>query len=376
MELEQENHQEINETPVETTTDEQAGEEQSFDPSAFSSVDEEQPQDEAQETSALAEAQSTEEEVQEEETVGEPEPEATEVEAEATDEVSDNEGETETEEDITDWSLDSEADEDVKEEIDDEELPSLEEDLDEVEAEAEQELEIPEETWELVAEKLGLEADDVDDLVEQITKVVSTATVQDDTTSNINNLLKLGDEDLMKKELEAQGFSSEEIEDEMFAIVEGKQLKREARRVRRELQGALTQHKQQAIAMQEQEETQRANLIQDNRKKLWKHLSKTDNMLGGKINRKQQEDHYKYIASGTFEDEIASSHEAMAQAAWLWRYRDQIVKNMKRNGFERGKKHVLDTLTNPDLGKNTPVPEPETGSFNPERFMFDNQGGM
>ena len=77
------------------------------------------------------------------------------------------------------------------EEIDDEELPSLEEDLEEVEAEAEQELEIPEETWELVAEKLGLEADDVDDLVEQITRVVSTATVQDDTTSKINNMIKI-----------------------------------------------------------------------------------------------------------------------------------------------------------------------------------------
>ena len=70
------------------------------------------------------------------------------------------------------------------------------------------------------------------------------------------------------------------------------------------------------------------------REDLKKHMSKTTNMFGGSVTDKQKDEHFNYIDSGKFFDEISGDAESVANAAWLWKNRDRILNGYKSKGFE------------------------------------------
>lgn len=371
------NEQEPNQEELEATTATQPTENQQneeFDPEKFVTEDKAEdnvlgsPEDKTDENPEPVDSneQETEElEEMEPENVDEPEEETEPFEQETKEDTdTDNE-------DDSDWgfSFDDDTSDNDDETI---EPPSLGEDvLPETEGSDDEYEDI--ETWAAVSEDLGIDADSYEEFIEKAKEVVNkpSTTSDDDVVKNINSLLEMPDKKLVMEEYKRRGYSEEEVEDEIFTLEESRLLKREARSVRTELRNAVRNYKQQLEVNQQQQEAQRTELIDKNRKELWSHLSKTKDMFGGKINQKQKESHYKYIASGKFQDEITDSHQNITTAAWLWKYRDQIIKNMKSNGFEKGKKHVLDNLTNPDFGKKNSIPEPDTGDFNPNRFLHD-----
>jgi hypothetical protein len=229
--------------------------------------------------------------------------------------------------------------------------------------------------WESVAESLGIDADDYESFIDTLKSQQKLAEkgVTNERIDTFNNLIKLDDESLMRKELKARGFNEEEIEDEIDILIENNTIRSKAREVRKELESIVETEKANAAKPAPQSDAMQQQELEEAREELETFMSKTDNMFGGKINSKQKEEHVDYISSGAFFEEVTDNPESMAQAAWLWKYKDQILKGMKSNGFEKGKSAILDRMTNPETVRKTNIPDPATGEFNPNRFLDSEQ---
>ncbi len=307
---------------------------------------------------------------------------ADESEVESKDESDKEESEIESKDESKDVTDEDDNDQDSKddatdwEEIEDSEEQSEESSEDEPKSESEEESEenesgtSEEEGWESIAEVLDIKADDyntfIDTLKNQQQLAQKGATNQ--KVEGLNQLIRLDDEPLMRAELKAKGFDDDEIEDEIDIMIENNTVRSKARAVRKDLESAVqreieaqTNQAQQADATQQQE-------IEDARRELEDYMSKTKEIFGGRISTQQKSQHVDYISSGDFFEEVTDSPESIAQAAWLWKYRNQILKAMKSNGFEKGKAAVLDKMTNPEPVRRSNIPDPETGEFNPTRF--------
>ena len=229
--------------------------------------------------------------------------------------------------------------------------------------------------WNTIAEELGIDADDYDTFIDTLKtqKQAAQLSATNEKIDALTNIISFNDEKLMREELKARGFSADEIEDEIDILIENNTIRSEARKVRKSLENIVAQEKD-AIANQTQnEDAMRQEELEKARRELQTYMSTTNEMFGGKVNSKQKEQHIEYISSGDFFEEVTQTPESMAQAAWLWRYRNQILNSMKSNGFEKGKSAILDKMTNPEPTRRTNIPDPETGHFNPSRFMDSEQ---
>lgn len=225
--------------------------------------------------------------------------------------------------------------------------------------------------WETIAEAIGIDADDYDTFIDTLKHQQSLAAngAVNEKINVLSQLIETDDETLMRKELGARGFSNDEIEDEIDILIENNTIRSEARKVRKDLEGVVAREKEalanqsnEADAMQQQE-------FDEAYAEMEEHMSRTTEMFGGRINSTQQETHTEYIASGAFFDEVTSSAENLAQAAWLWKYREQILGGRQSAGVEKGKSAILDKMRNPEPTRRTNIPDPETGEFNPNRFI-------
>lgn len=231
------------------------------------------------------------------------------------------------------------------------------------------------ESWKQIAEDAGINADDYETFIDTLKNQQSLAQkgATNDAIENIKGLKSLDDEDLMRKELEAKGYKKDEIEDEIDILIENGSIRSEARKVRKDLDAAIEQESRRIASTPSEESAMREKEAEEARIELEEYMSKTTEMFGGKINDSQKSEHIEYISNGDFFDEIGESVDNVAQAAWLWKYRKQIHKAMKSNGFEKGKAKILDELVHPETTKSTRIPDPETGEFNPTRFTDTNE---
>jgi hypothetical protein len=229
-------------------------------------------------------------------------------------------------------------------------------------------------SWKEIADKLGMDADNYDAFIETLERQKSLAQTgaTNEKINGLNQLVELNDESLVRKELEARGFSPDEVEDELDIMIENNTIRSEARKVRKDLEGVIAAERE-AIVSQSQaaDATQQAE-IDEAIGELQDYMSKTNEMFGGRINSQQKQDHVSYVSDNFF-DEITADAQSMAEAAWLWKYRDQILKGMRTKGVEQGKAAVLDKMVNPEVTRKNAIPDPETGEFNPNRFMDSEQ---
>jgi hypothetical protein len=225
--------------------------------------------------------------------------------------------------------------------------------------------------WEDIAEAIGIDADDYDAFIDTLKNQQALAAngATNQRINTLNQLIENDDETLMRKELGARGFSEDEIEDEIDIMIENNTIRSEARKVRKDLEGVVTREKE-AIANQANEaDAKQQQELEEAKAEMEEYMSKTTEMFGGRINSQQQQSHTEYIASGEFFDEVTSSAENLAQAAWLWKYREQILNGRQSAGVEKGKSAILDKMRNPEPTRRTNIPDPETNEFNPNRFI-------
>lgn len=227
------------------------------------------------------------------------------------------------------------------------------------------------EGWESIAEAIGIDADDYDTFIDTLKNQQQLAAngATNQRINTLNQLIEHDDESLMRKELSARGFTQDEVEDEIDIMIENNTIRSEARKVRKDLENVVAREKE-AIANQTQEADARQQQEYDEAyAEMEEHMSKTREMFGGRISSQQAQTHTQYIASGAFFDEITGSAENLAQAAWLWKYREQILNGRQSAGVERGKSSILDKMRNPEPTRRTNIPDPVSGEFNPNRFI-------
>jgi hypothetical protein len=318
-----------------------------FDSSAFLTEDDEQRHSEISDTEAPESSKGEEapQATTEEEQGSEQEDEATEGVAEETEEESY-------------WSLPSDEEEKTNE-ADDSEVESEDKETNNLDA------------WNTIAEELGIDAEDYDTFIDTLKtqKQLAQTSATNEKIGALESIIKFDDEKLMRLELKEKGYTADEIEDEIDILIENNTIRAEARKVRKILEGIVVNEREAIASQTQQADATQQQELEEARKELETYMSKTTEMFGGRVNSQQKEQHIQYISSGDFFDEITSNPESMANAAWLWRYRNQILKGMKSNGFEKGKSAILDKMVNPEATRKTNIPDPETGDFNPNRFM-------
>jgi hypothetical protein len=290
--------------------------------------------------------------------------ESVEAEIEAEETASDNVEETneiaEEENEESDWN-------EVPNSEDKEELTTAETE-ETVEAEGNEETTVN--GWQTVAEELGVDAENYEAFIDTLKgqKELAAKGATNDKIVGLNNLVSLDDEKLMREELNARGFNKEEVEDEIDIMIENNTIRSEARRVRKDLEGIIESEKNAVTNSVSEVDATQQQEIEEAAEELKHYMSTTNEMFGGRINKTQREQHSNYIASGEFFDEISQDAQSMAQAAWLWKYKDQILNGRKSAGVEKGKASILNKMTNPEPTRRTTIPDPDTGEFNPSRF--------
>lgn len=227
-------------------------------------------------------------------------------------------------------------------------------------------------SWQPLAEQLGIKVDSFDEFKDVLSyqQQLAQKSVSNETVNNLQNFMGMSDEELMRAELKAQNYESHEIDDEIDIMIENGTIKSSARKVRKDVEAAIQQ--EQARLNQEIVNPSDAKLAEQQEalsQELKEYMSKTNSMFGGKINATQKDEHFEYIDSGKFFDDITDTPENVAQAAWLWKHKDRIMKGFMSKGVEKGKQAVLDDLKNPERSRSNRIPDPETGEFNMNRFM-------
>ena len=223
--------------------------------------------------------------------------------------------------------------------------------------------------WETLASEMGVKAKDEKSFKAEVKKMLDNPPPVSDTITQLQDFLKMGDRGLVEADLEASGLEKEEIKDTVDRMQDSGLLKREALMLRKNLQNYIANEREKLRKEEKAsvEKKEKANL--ENRKALQNYIKEKNDFFGGKVKNTEKKELYSYITSGDFANEIYSSHANVADAAFLWKYKDKIFKMLRGQGMERGKASVINRITNPNLGrKSQHVDSKVKGGFDPVEF--------
>lgn len=224
--------------------------------------------------------------------------------------------------------------------------------------------------WESLGREFGVDAKDEQGFKQAINKALKTPAPVNDTIQNLQDYLKLDDKSLVKSDLSASGLEKEEVEDTLDRLSDSGLLKREAIMIRKNLQNYIVNERDKIRHSQAQQRQQEEQASLNTKKSLQTYIKGKEDFFGGKVKTKDKKELYNYITSGNFAEEVYSDVANVADAAFLWKYKDKIFKMLRGQGMETGKASVLNKITNPDLGRRTQhVSARKKSGFDPTEFM-------
>jgi hypothetical protein len=224
--------------------------------------------------------------------------------------------------------------------------------------------------WEALAKELGVSAKNEEEFKKAVQNVVKKSVPANDAIRNMEDFLKMTDKSLVKADLEASGLEKAEVDDTVDRLVDSGLLKREAVMIRKNLQNYIANERQNIASseVKRKQEQERENL--NTRKSLQKYIKGKEDFFGGKVKNSDKKELYNYITTGEFAEEVYSDVANVADAAFLWKYKDKIFKMLRGQGMESGKASVINKITNPNLGRRSRHTETKTKSgFDPVEFM-------
>lgn len=204
--------------------------------------------------------------------------------------------------------------------------------------------------------------------------------VRNATNEKINKLedfLKLDDKELLKRDLELQGFSKEKLEDAMNTYEYNNTTSIEAQKIRNTVNKAIKSEQHKELGSRKQEEAMLQKEREESIAKLKSHLESTETMFGFKMAKDEatlktvREKHFKYITSGDFINDVMASNENLSEAAWLWKNKSTLLNAMNNKGYQKGKQEILDNIQRPEVSGTTRILDPsgKTDEFNPNAFI-------
>tara|TARA_R100001443_G_scaffold13439_1_gene23424 strand:+ start:1064 stop:2083 length:1020 start_codon:yes stop_codon:yes gene_type:complete len=224
--------------------------------------------------------------------------------------------------------------------------------------------------WETLAGEIGVKAKDEDTFKAEVKKMLDNPPPVNDTITQLQDFLKMGDRKLVEADLEASGLEKSEIKDTVDRMQDSGLLKREAVVLRKNLQNYIVNERDRLRKIEKDRVAQEEKANLENRKALQSYIKEKEDFFGGKIKNTEKKELYNYITSGNFSKELYSNHANVADAAFLWKYKDKIFKMLRGQGMEKGKAAVINKITNPSLGrKSQHVETKQKGGFDPAEFM-------
>lgn len=254
------------------------------------------------------------------------------------------------------------------------EIKTPEEDWDEAtQAKSTEENESVEESgkldWTKVAKELGLEAATKEDIIQALNSPFIEQP-KNEVIDKINGYLKYNDRELIAAEMKTDGMEDFEIEEALDKMEDSGVLKREAFRIRRQLNAAVEQEKQKFFKEKQQEEMSAKEKVERNKKELQGHLKSLETFMGGSVTKDQAKEAYKYITSGKMAEDIWKSHDNASEVAMFMLFKDKFAKILRSQGLEDGKAKILNDITSPSLsGKSRPTTKIKSSGFDPAAFM-------
>ena len=224
--------------------------------------------------------------------------------------------------------------------------------------------------WETLASEIGVKAKDEKSFKAAVKQMLDNPPPVNDTITQLQDFLKMGDRKLVEADLEASGLEKSEIKDTVDRMQDSGLLKREAVVLRKNLQNYIANERDRLRKIEKQRVSDKEKANLENRKALQEYIKEKDDFFGGKIKKTEKKELYNYITSGSFAKELYSTHANVADAAFLWKYKDKIFKMLRGQGMEKGKAAVINKITNPNLGRKSQHVETEKRSgFDPVEFM-------
>lgn len=237
-------------------------------------------------------------------------------------------------------------------------------------------------------EKIGVEVKNEEELGQvlehlavqnmELKKASEAAGVTNDRIKKIETILKMEDEEILRKDFELNGFNEDQINKAIETLQDNGTLDIEALKIRKNLENYVVNERTREVEARREAYAMREQQTAKEQEELKNYLSKTDSMFGLKMAKtdagveKAREKHFSYITSGDFFGEITKDNESLAQVAWLWKYKDKILKAMTNRGDSTGKRQVLDNMENPSKKITKTLPDADnSGGFDPSLFLAE-----
>lgn len=254
-------------------------------------------------------------------------------------------------------------------------VEEVEEDWDAVpQAESTEEGENTEEAGELdwgrFAKEMGLPADtSKEDLIAALNSPFIEQP-KNDVVDKLNEYLSYSDRELVAAEMKTDGMEEFEIEEAIDKMEDSGVLKREAYRIKRQLNAALEKEKEKFYKEKQQEQMSAKDKVEKNKKELQGHLKSLETFMGGRVTKNQAQDAYKYITSGKMAEDIWNSHDNASEVAMFMLFKDKFAKILRSQGLEDGKASILNDITSPSLSsKGSVQTKMKKSGFDPSAFM-------
>lgn len=223
--------------------------------------------------------------------------------------------------------------------------------------------------WQAFANELGIQGATKEDIIQALNSPFIEQP-NNDTINKLNEYLGYGDRELIAAEMKVDGMEDFEIEEALDKMEDSGVMKREAYRIRRQLNNAIEQEKTKFYKEKQQEELSNKEKVARNKKELQGTLKEMKSFMGGAVTRAQAKDAYNYITSGKMAEDIWKSHDNASEVAMFMLFKDKFAKILRSQGLEDGKAKILNEITSPSLsGKTRPRTNVKKGGFDPAAFI-------
>ena len=234
------------------------------------------------------------------------------------------------------------------------------------------------------ADELGINAKSMTELKDAMLELeADNKRLQESSGDNVTSkkitalqsYLKFDDKELLQKDLEAQGFKGEQLEEALDTLQDNGMLKVEAAKVRNAINSSIDNERSAITKEARDEDAKQLRDRDESVKALGSYLNKQNEMFGFKMAKddetlkKVRDNHHKYITSGDFLQDITKNNESLAESAWLWKNRETLLKAARNGGLQQGRSEILNDMHNPDTDKGGGFVSPDgKGEFSVNKF--------
>jgi len=216
------------------------------------------------------------------------------------------------------------------------------------------------EWWAIGAKKLGVDAKSEEEFLEATRQKEVFVDAADKVSAKLKSYLDYSDENLLKAEYEALGWSKEDINKTLSALEKNGNLEIEAIKVRNSIKGSIKDRQFAIENERKQARDKELSFVSTVNNNTSKAINETEKIFGFKVAKdeagvsKWKSEMTKYITTGAFQKEINAITEAafkgnpkgMIELAQFLRGKDGIIKGLVQKGKGEKAEELLQDLRN------------------------------